>query len=63
MDKEKIDHKTKDAEIKKQNQDLPNIPASSEKVNSEKTVDRQIKESSKLNKDGKTDNTKNESRN
>jgi hypothetical protein len=63
MDKEKNDHKTKDAEIKKQNQDLPNIPASSEKVNSEKTVDRQIKESSKLNKDGKTDNTKNESRN
>ena len=63
MDKEKNDHKTKDAEIKKQNQDLPNISASSEKVNSEKTVDRQIKESSKLNKDGKTDNTKNESRN
>ena len=63
MDKEKNDHKTIDAEIKKQNQDLPNIPASSEKVNSEKTVDRQIKESSKLNKDGKTDNTKNESRN
>ena len=63
MDKEKNDPKTKDAEIKKQNQDLPNIPASSEKVNSEKTVDRQIKESSKLNKDGKTDNTKNDSRN
>ena len=63
MDKEKNDHRTKDAEIKKQNQDLPNIPASSEKVNSEKTVKRQIKESSKLNKDGKTDNTKNESRN
>ena len=63
MDKEKNDPKTNKAEIKKQNQDLPNIPASSEKVNSEKTVDRQIKESSKLNKDGKTDNTKNESRN
>ena len=63
MDKEKNDPKTNKAEIKKQNQDLPNIPASSEKVNSEKTVDRQIKESFKLNKDGKTDNTKNESRN
>ena len=55
--------KAKSAETKKENQDLPNIPASSDKVNSEKTVKRQIKESSKLNKDGKTDNTKNESRN
>ena len=59
MDKDK----QQPAQTKKENQDLPNIPASSEKVNSEKTVDRQIKESSKLNKDGKTDNTKNESRN
>ena len=55
--------KEQPAQTKKENQDLPNIPASSEKVNSEKTVDRQIKESSRLNKDGKTDNTKNESRN
>ncbi len=55
--------KEQPAQTKKENQDLPNIPASSEKVNSEKTVDRQIKESSKLNKDGKTDNTKDESRN
>lgn len=55
--------KEQPAQTKKENQDLPNIPASSEKVNSEKTVDRQIKESFKLNKDGKTDNTKNESRN
>ncbi len=51
------------AQTKKENQDLPNIPATSEKVKSKKKVDRQIKESSKLNKDGKTDNTKNESRN
>lgn len=55
--------KEQPAQTKKENQDLPNIPASSENVNSEKTVDRQIKESSKLNKDGKTDNTKDESRN
>lgn len=55
--------KEQPTQTKKENQDLPNIPASSEKVNSEKTVKRQIKESSKLNKDGKTDNTKNESRN
>lgn len=55
--------KAQPAQTKKENQDLPTIPASSDKVNSEKTVKRQIKESSKLNKDGKTDNTKNESRN
>ncbi|QNS41858.1 hypothetical protein H0S70_02390 [Chryseobacterium manosquense] len=55
--------KEQPAQTKKENQDLPNIPASSDKMNSEKTVKRQIKESSKLNKDGKTDNTKNESRN
>lgn len=55
--------KEQPTQTKKENQDLPNISASSEKVNSEKTVKRQIKESSKLNKDGKTDNTKNESRN
>ena len=55
--------KEQPTQTKKENQDLPNIPATSEKVKSEKTVDRQIKESSKLNKDGKTDNTKNESRN
>ena len=55
--------KEQPAQTENENQDLPNIPASSEKVNSEKTVKRQIKESSKLNKDGKTDNTKNESRN
>ena len=55
--------KEQPTQTKKENQDLPNIPASSEKVNSEKTVKRQIKESSKLNKDGKTDNTTNASRN
>ena len=53
--------KAKSAETKKENQDLPNIPAASEKINSEKTVKREIKESSELNKIGKTDNTKNES--
>lgn len=55
--------KAQPAQTKKENQDLPNIPASSDKVNSEKTVKRQIKESSELNKNGKTDNTKNESGN
>lgn len=55
--------KAKSVETKKENQDLPNIPAASEKINSEKTVKREIKESSELNKNGKTDNTKNESGN
>ena len=35
--------KAQPAQTKKENQDLPNIPASSDKVNSEKTVKRQIK--------------------
>lgn len=55
--------KAKSAETKKENQDLPNIPASSEKINSEKAVKKQIQESSKLNKDCKTDNTKKNSEN
>lgn len=57
MDKEKNDRKTKEAEVQKQNQDFPNIPASSERINSGKTAKKEIKESSKLHKDGKTDNT------
>ena len=55
MNKDK--QKTKEAEIKKQNQDFPNIPASSEKIHSEKTAKKEIKETSKLHKNGKTDNT------
>lgn len=46
----------KNSQVKKENQDLPNIPASSEKIHSEKTVKEEIKETSKLHKDGKTDN-------
>lgn len=57
MDKEKNDRKTKEAEIQKQNQDLPNIPASSERIKSGNTAKKEIKESSKIHKDGKTDNT------
>ena len=55
--------KPKSAETKKENQDLPNIPAASEKIKSGKTVKQEIKESSELNKNGKTDNTKNKSGN
>ena len=57
MDKEKNDPKTKDAEIKKQNQDLLNIPASSEKIKSGETAEKEIRETSRLHKNGKTDNT------
>lgn len=57
MEKDKHQNKTKEAEVKKQNQDLPNIPASSEKIISGETAEREIKQTSKLHKDGKTDNT------
>ncbi len=49
--------KTQKAEIKKENQDFPNIPASSEKIKTEKTVKKEVRETSKLHEDGKTDNT------
>ena len=55
MDSDK-NKQTKDAEVKKQNQDFPNVPASSEKIQNEKTLKKQVKETSKLNPDGKTDN-------
>jgi len=51
------DKKTPELDVKKQNQDFPNIPASSEKVKSEETVKKEVKETSKLHPDGKTDNT------
>lgn len=51
------DHKdTPPADVKKQNQDLPNIPASSQKIHSEETAEKEIKETSKLHNDGKTEN-------
>ena len=57
MDKEKNDPNANKAEIKKQNQDLPNIPASSEKIKSGETAEKEIRETSRLHKNGKTDNT------
>ncbi|WP_027377385.1 hypothetical protein [Kaistella palustris] len=47
----------KDSEIQKQNQDLPNIPASSEKIKTGNAADEQIQHTSQLQKDGKTENT------
>ncbi|QOW09969.1 hypothetical protein Q73A0000_06140 [Kaistella flava (ex Peng et al. 2021)] len=55
--------KSKEAEVKKQNQDFPNVPASSEKINSETTLKKEIKETSDLNPSGKTDNTAQKSEN
>ncbi|KIA90728.1 hypothetical protein [Kaistella jeonii] len=63
MSNEKDIKKSKDAEVKKQNEDFPNIPVSSEKVDSGKTMKKQIKETSKLHEDGKTDNTEKNSEN
>ena len=56
MEGEKNKKKEK-AEIKKENQDFPKIPASSEKIKTEKTVKNEVRETSKLHEDGKTDNT------
>ncbi|WP_292010024.1 hypothetical protein [Chryseobacterium sp.] len=45
------------AESKKQNQDFPNIPASSKKTNPPDIKKEDIQKASKNNKTGKTDNT------
>lgn len=50
--------KTEKSDVKKQNQDFPNIPASTEKINSGDTAHKEIKKTSKLHNEGKTDNTK-----
>ncbi|MFN4363825.1 hypothetical protein [Chryseobacterium hispalense] len=44
------------AETKKQNEDFPNIPASSKKTNPSDVDKEDIQKSSKNNKSGKTDN-------
>lgn len=51
------DKKKSDSDVKKQNEDLPNIPGSTDEIKKEEPVKKQIKESSKLQKDGKTENT------
>ena len=62
MDSKK-DQKTKDAKVKKQNQDFPNVPAASEKIHSEETLKKEIKKTSDLHPNGKTDNTDHQSEN
>lgn len=54
------DHQNKnsaDAATRKQNQDFPNIPASTDKIQKEDTLKKEIKTTSNLHPDGKTDNT------
>lgn len=55
--------KTSNSEVKKENQDLPNLPAATEKVKDGDNLEKEIKKSSKLNPDGKTDNTEQNSEN
>lgn len=52
-----------DAQLKRENQDLPNIPASTEKIEHEHEVKKEIKKTSRLHEDGKTDNTEQHSEN
>ena len=49
--------KPNDSQIKKENQDLSNIPAATEKVETENEVKKEIERTSKLQNEGKTDNT------
>ncbi len=55
MDKDSKD-KPANPEVRKQNQDIPNIPASSEKIHSEDKTKKEIRESSELHETGKTEN-------
>ncbi len=45
------------AQPRKEHQDLPNIPATSSAQPSEEKLKKEIKRTSELNPDGKTDNT------
>ena len=57
MDKNSKQKKTEEAEIQMENQDLPNIPASTEKIKEGEKFKEEIKKTSKLHNEGKTDNT------
>jgi hypothetical protein len=56
-DNNKKKESTNAAELKKQNEDFPNIPASSKKTNPP-DIDKEDIEKASKNKTGKTDNTK-----
>ncbi len=58
MEKEKNVGGSKDgkSDVKKENQDYQNVPASSEKVKSGDSMKKEVRETSKTHKDGKTHN-------
>ncbi|QFG53271.1 hypothetical protein [Chryseobacterium sp.] len=58
MEKDKNNSVSKDgkADVKKENQDYQNVPASSEKVESGESMKKEVRETSKTHKDGKTHN-------
>lgn len=58
MDKKKEENKkTSEAQIEKENQDIENLPGADEKVETTEPTKSEIEKTSKLNRDGKTDNT------
>ncbi len=63
MNPKEITPDENDAQTIRENQDLPNIPAATEKIESEDHVKKEIKKTSKLHDDGKTDNTEKNSEN
>lgn len=63
MHQDKKKKETPESEVKKQNEDFPNIPAASEKIHSGDTAHKEIKKTSKLQNEGKTDNTEHNSEN
>lgn len=63
MNDKKNIKKSNESEVQKQNEDFPNMPISSEKVDSGEKMKKQIKKTSNLHGDGKTDNTEKNSEN
>ena len=59
----KKDKKTEEAKVQKENQDFPNVPAATDEVHTAETLKKEIKKTSKLNPEGKTDNTEHHSEN
>lgn len=59
MNQDKKTENNNSAENKKQNEDFKNIPAASDKKNPPDIEKKDIEKSSKVNNDGKTDNTDN----
>ena len=59
MNQDKKTENNNSAENKKQNEDFKNIPAASDKKNPPDIEKKDIDKNSKVNNDGKTDNTDN----